>query len=209
MREVHDGNGNVKWEMVDTNTIKLNGEEYTFVDREIKCQEFAPDVFAQLRSRDGFTLADIEQSLSPINDANIKSIFKAGEGMGKSGSFFFFSHDTNFLIKTMTMNDFNAFMYVFKFYFEHINQYPDSLIARIYGVYSVQMDDMDPVYLILMGNTKQIEDKYIKKMYDLKGSMVKRIVKGDDKGDKKFKHTACLKDQNILAFQKDEIFLKF
>tara|TARA_B110001450_G_C17404302_1_gene393048 strand:- start:345 stop:560 length:216 start_codon:yes stop_codon:yes gene_type:complete len=71
------------------------------------------------------------------------------------------------------------------------------------------MDDMDPVYLILMGNTKQIEDKYIKKMYDLKGSMVKRIVKGDDKGDKKFKHTACLKDQNILAFQKDEIFLKF
>jgi hypothetical protein len=166
-------------------------------------------VFAQLRSRDGFTLADIEQSLSPINDANIKSIFKAGEGMGKSGSFFFFSHDTNFLIKTMTMNDFNAFMYVFKFYFEHINQYPDSLIARIYGVYSVQMDDMDPVYLILMGNTKQIEDKYIKKMYDLKGSMVKRIVKGDDKGDKKFKHTACLKDQNILAFQKDEIFLKF
>ena len=117
--------------------------------------------------------------------------------MGKSGSFFFFSHDTNFLIKTMTMNDFNAFMYVFKFYFEHINQYPESLIARIYGVYSVQMDEMDPVYLILMGNTKQIDDKYIKKVYDLKGSMVKRIVKGEEK---EFKHTACLKDQNILAF---------
>ena len=62
--------------------------------------------------------------------------------MGKSGSFFFFSHDTNFLIKTMTMNDFNAFMYLFKFYFEHINQYPESLIARIYGVYSIQMDEM-------------------------------------------------------------------
>ena len=133
-------------------------------------------------------------------------MFKAGEGMGKSGSFFFFSHDTNFLIKTMTMSDFNAFMYVFKYYFEHINQYPDSLIARIYGVYSVQMDDMDPVYLILMGNTKQIDDIYIKKVYDLKGSMIKRIVKGEER---EFKHTACLKDQNILAFQKDEIFLKF
>jgi 1-phosphatidylinositol-4-phosphate 5-kinase len=66
-------------------------------------------------------LDDVEKSLSPINDENIKSIFKAGEGMGKSGSFFFFSHDTNFLIKTMTMDDFNAFMYVFKYYFEHIN----------------------------------------------------------------------------------------
>jgi len=68
------------------------------------------------------------------------------------------------------------------------------------------MDDMDPVYLILMGNTKQIDDIYIKKVYDLKGSMIKRIVKGEER---EFKHTACLKDQNILAFQKDEIFLKF
>ena len=30
-----------------------------------------------------------------------------------------------------------------------------------------------------------------KKIYDLKGSMVKRIVKGDENT---FKHTACLKD---------------
>ena len=50
---------------------------------------------------------------------------------------------------------------------------------------------MDPVYLIIMGNTKQIPNKYIKKIYDLKGSMVKRIVKGDENT---FKHTACLKD---------------
>jgi hypothetical protein len=69
--------------------------------------------------------------------------------------------------------------------------YPNSMIARIYGVYSVQMDYLDPVYLILMGNTKQIENKYIKKMYDLKGSMVKRITKGEEKD---FKNTECLKD---------------
>lgn len=154
MTKVMNHDGTARWVMKDNNIVVVDGIQYTFVDREIQCQEFAPDVFAQLRSRDGFTLKDIEKSLSPINDDNIKSIFKAGEGMGKSGSFFFFSHDTNFLIKTLTMDDFNAFMYVFKFYFEHINQYPDSLIARIYGVYSVQMDDMDPVYLILMGNTK-------------------------------------------------------
>jgi hypothetical protein len=62
------------------------------------------------------------------------------------------------------------------------------------------MDDMDPVYLILMGNTKQIPDKYIKKCYDLKGSIVKRIVKGEESD---FKNTSCLKDQNILGFQKE------
>jgi hypothetical protein len=29
-------------------------------------------------------------------------VFKAGEGAGASGSFFFFSYDSKFLIKTMT-----------------------------------------------------------------------------------------------------------
>jgi 1-phosphatidylinositol-4-phosphate 5-kinase len=59
--------------------------------------------------------------------------------MGKSGSFFFFSHDDNFLIKTMTLGDFNAFKKIFLYYFEHVNTNQDSLLARIYGVYSVKM----------------------------------------------------------------------
>lgn len=99
--------------------------------------------------------------------------------MGKSGSFFFFSHDTEFLIKTMTIDDFNAFQRLLKPYFEHINRYPQSLLARIYGVYSVQMDETLPVYLILMGNSKKSDNKHIKSIFDLKGSMVKREVPGD------------------------------
>ena len=43
--------------------------------------------------------------------------------MGKSGSFFFFSHDDNFLIKTMTHGDFAAFKSLFRYYFEHVNTY--------------------------------------------------------------------------------------
>jgi len=43
----------------------VDGMEFTFVDREIKCQEFAPDIFAQLRDMDGFTLDDIVKSLDP------------------------------------------------------------------------------------------------------------------------------------------------
>jgi len=29
-------------------------------------------------------------------------VFNAGEGAGRSGSFFFFSHDNKFIIKTIT-----------------------------------------------------------------------------------------------------------
>jgi hypothetical protein len=128
-------------------------------------------VFAKLRELDNITLQDLKESLNPEIDANVKRIEKAGEGMGKSGSFFFFSHDDRFLIKSMTVDDFNAFIKLFKTYYEHINMEPNSLMARIYGVYKVQMEDLDPVYLILMGNTKRIGDDYIKKIYDLKGSL--------------------------------------
>lgn len=124
--------------------------------------------------------------------------------MGKSGSFFFFSHDEKFLIKTMTLNDFKAFKTLFKYYFEHINKYPKSLIARIYGVYSIKMDEQDPVYLILMGNSKVCQSQYIKRIFDLKGSIVKREVFGGP-----FKHTAVLKDVNLLNLKKEEKCLKF
>lgn len=32
-------------------------------------------------------------------------VFKAGEGAGRSGSFFFFSHDKRFIIKTMSSDE--------------------------------------------------------------------------------------------------------
>ena len=77
--------------------------------------------------------------MGPEIEKNVESIFKAGEGMGKSGSFFFFSHDDKFLIKSMTTSDFETFMKVFRAYFEHVSCFDESLLARIYGVYSVQM----------------------------------------------------------------------
>ena len=42
---------------------------------------------------------DLLKSLSVMD--NYKKIFKAGEGDGASGSFFFFSFDNRFIIKTM------------------------------------------------------------------------------------------------------------
>lgn len=130
---------------LDLNTpidnMMLGRNEYRIIDKDIICTEFAPDIFAHLRHIDGFTNKNLSVSLDPELDANIVSIFKAGEGMGKSGSFFFFSHDGEFLIKTMTQGDFNAFKKIFIYYFEHVNTQERSLLARIYGIYSVQMDD--------------------------------------------------------------------
>lgn len=176
------------------------------IDREINVVEYAPDVFARLRAWDHYDNTSLSDSLDPTIEANVHKIFKAGEGMGKSGSFFFFSHDDRFLIKSMTLDDFNSFMKLFPYYFDHMNNYDNSLIARIYGIYRVDMDEMAPVYLLLMGNTKRIDNSYVKKIYDLKGSLDKRVVKGDES---LFKNTECLKDINILNLKEKEVLVKF
>ena len=49
----------------------------------------------------------LHTSLSP--KFNLEQVFKAGEGAGKSGSFFFFSHDKKFIIKTMTDEELELF----------------------------------------------------------------------------------------------------
>ena len=127
---------------------------FDILDKEIEITEYAPDIFAHLRMIEGIKMEHLRESLDPQDDKNIANIFKAGEGMGKSGSFFFFSHDSKFLIKTMTTDDFDAFMKLFVNYFEHICLNENSLIARIYGVYRIVMENQNPVYLICMGNTK-------------------------------------------------------
>ena len=59
------------------------------------------------------------------------------------------------------------------------------------------MEDIEPVSLILMGNSKKADDKRIECVFDLKGSFVNRVVKG-----KNLKNTATLKDINLLEICK-------
>ena len=79
-------------------------------------------------------------------------MLKAGEGDGKSGSFFFFSLDKKFIIKTMTEEDFQSFKRIQKRYFQRVSEDDESLLARIYGIYSVRVEDQNPVKLVVMGN---------------------------------------------------------
>lgn len=51
---------------------------------------------------------------------NKEMVFKAGEGGGASGSFFFFSHDNKFLIKTISQGDKRCFLDMLDDYISHI-----------------------------------------------------------------------------------------
>jgi len=86
-------------------------------------------------------------------------------------------------------------MRLFRTYFRHVCEHPKSILARVYGLYSVTMGEQKPVRMIVMGNTMRVQQSTnIQYVFDLKGSMVNRIVKDTTK----LKPSAPLKDQNLL-----------
>lgn len=86
---------------------------------------------------------------------NRNSIFKAGEGAGKSGSFFFFSYDNKFLIKTLGSKEKSILMKNLDKYLDHIKKSKNkSLLCRIYGLYTIKtMDMFVPLDIVVMQNT--------------------------------------------------------
>jgi 1-phosphatidylinositol-4-phosphate 5-kinase len=78
-------------------------------------------------------------------------IFSAGEGAGESGSFFFFSKDNRFLIKTLKGGEKDIVLGFLKNYVDHIkNTKNNSLIARIYGLYTIKCSLYEPLDIIVM-----------------------------------------------------------
>ena len=89
----------------DDSFDKLENERITqsmdiiTIYEDVKVYDYAHKGFHKLRYIDGISNEIIQDSLNP--DFNFESAKKAGESTGKSGSFFFFSHNKQFIIKTM------------------------------------------------------------------------------------------------------------
>ena len=71
------------------------------IKSEVHCHQSVK--FLKILALDGIRPTEIAASLN-IND-NIHNIFQSGQGAGKSGSFFFFSNDNKYLIKTMKVSE--------------------------------------------------------------------------------------------------------
>jgi len=121
---------------------------------------------------DGITKKSIAKSLDLM--LNRKMVFKAGEGGGASGSFFFFSHDNKFLIKTMSKSEKRLFLGMLDDYISHIqNSNNKSLLARIYGIFNIHTNEFGFLNVMFMQNVSILKGKCLA-TFDLKGSTIKR-----------------------------------
>ncbi len=100
--------------------------------------EHCPYLFEKIRIEDEIDENELLMSLDPL--ANKQNMLKLKESAGKSGSFFFFSYDKQFIIKTIKEHELETMLGNFmEAYYNHILDDPDSLLSRIYGLFTVEI----------------------------------------------------------------------
>ncbi|KAJ3230305.1 Phosphatidylinositol-4-phosphate 5-kinase [Chytriomyces hyalinus] len=153
---------------------------------DFKFKDYAPWVFRQIREQ--FQVDASEYLLSLTG----KYILSELGSPGKSGSFFYFSQDYRFIIKTISKAEHKFFRKILKGYYEHIKANPETLISRIFGLHRVKLPGGQKIRFVVMGNLFPA-NKDIHETYDLKGSTVGRRVKPEN-----IKPHSTLKDLNFL-----------
>eukprot|EP01130_Rhizamoeba_saxonica_P018761 TRINITY_DN9516_c0_g1_i2.p1 TRINITY_DN9516_c0_g1~~TRINITY_DN9516_c0_g1_i2.p1 ORF type:complete len:518 (+),score=124.39 TRINITY_DN9516_c0_g1_i2:236-1789(+) len=171
--------------------IKLSKEQKKIRNHSLlKFKDFAPKVFHKIRSHFGI---DSEDFLSSFEYENLVAKF----GEGKSGAFFIFTKDRQYILKTASGDERDFLLQMLPSYYQHIHKYPDTLLPRFYGVYSMKHEGIGGVIrFVIMNNLFASPYKPVE-TYDLKGSKVGRKV-----SEKKLKPNAILKDIDIKKMKR-------
>ena len=135
-------------------------------------------MFRDLREHHGIDSADYLISLT--GDYVLSEIVSPG----KSGSFFYFSHDTKYMLKTITPGEKRFLKKILRAYYNHVMANPDTLVIRFYGFHMVQPHGGPKMHFV-----------DIQERYDLKGSSIGRTA-GEEKL-RNLKATTILKDLDL------------
>ncbi|CAK9779780.1 SAICAR synthase-like protein [Cutaneotrichosporon oleaginosum] len=154
---------------------------------DFKFKDYAPWVFRELRD-DHFHLDPADYLLS----LTAKYILSEIGSPGKSGSFFYYSRDYRFIIKTISHREHNFLRSILKDYHEHVRANPHTLLSRFYGLHRVKMPRGRKIHFVIMNNLFP-PHRDIHETYDLKGSAFGREYP-EDKA--KMNPRAVLKDIN-------------
>lgn len=145
--------------------------------------DFSPRVFHLIRKMYGITPDSYLKSIGPENligsllMGNISSL-KEQCSTGKSGSFFYYTADSNFMLKTISSAEFHHLRHILKEYYDHLALYPHSLITRFYGLHKIKYSKGGVlgteggkvrIYFVIMANVFKTS-RHINVRYDLKGS---------------------------------------
>lgn len=160
---------------------------------DFKFKDYAPFVFRELRE-DHFHLDPADYLLS----LTAKYILSELGSPGKSGSFFYFSRDYRFIIKTIHHSEHKYLRSILKDYYKHVKENPHTLLSRFYGLHRVKLPRGRKIHFVIMNNLFPAH-KDIHETYDLKGSTVGRLYPEEKAAENP---RAVLKDLNWINREK-------
>ncbi|KAI5959619.1 MSS4 [Candida pseudojiufengensis] len=178
-------------------SFNVEGNELTPSSKyDFKFKDYCPEVFRELRACFGIDPADYLISITG------KYILSELGSPGKSGSFFYYSRDYRFIIKTIHHSEHKQLLKMLKPYYEHVKQNPNTLLSQFYGLHRVKMSmfgrKSKKVHFVVMNNLFP-PHKGIHIKYDLKGSTWGRFTTVKPEDLKKHELSQyTLKDQNWL-----------
>ncbi|KAH9608061.1 hypothetical protein KSS87_019456 [Heliosperma pusillum] len=156
---------------------------------EFKWKDYCPLVFRTLRNLFKVDAADYMLSICG-NDA-----LRELSSPGKSGSFFYLTHDDKYMIKTIKKAEVKVLLRMLPAYYKHVRTFEDTLVTRFYGLHCVKLTGatQKKVRFVIMGNLFCTEYA-IHRRFDLKGSSHGRTT---DKPESEIDPTTTLKDLDL------------
>ncbi|KAF9974189.1 Phosphatidylinositol-4-phosphate 5-kinase [Actinomortierella ambigua] len=152
----------------------ITGNELTPSSKyDFKFKDYAPWVFRHLREDFHIDASDYLVSLTS------KYILSELGSPGKSGSFFYFSQDYRFIIKTIRHSEHKFMRKILKDYFNHVKQNPHTLLCRFFGLHRVKLPHGRKIHFVVMGNVFP-PNRDIHETFDLKGSTLGRAISDEE-----------------------------
>ncbi|KAF7876729.1 hypothetical protein EAF04_001813 [Stromatinia cepivora] len=170
-------------------SFDITGNELTpSAKYDFKFKDYAPWVFRSLRAKFKLDPADYLMSLTS------KYILSELGSPGKSGSFFYFSRDYKYIIKTIHHSEHKFLRKILKDYYHHVEDNPNTLLSQFYGLHRVKIPYGRKIHFVVMNNLFP-PHRDIHQTFDLKGSTIGRDFKEENLEQNP---RATLKDLNWL-----------
>ncbi|KAK3630841.1 Phosphatidylinositol-4-phosphate 5-kinase [Elasticomyces elasticus] len=170
-------------------SFDISGNELTPSTKyDFKFKDYAPWVFRHIRT--AFRIDPSEYLVS----LTAKYILSELGSPGKSGSFFYFSRDYKYIIKTIHHAEHKFLRRVLKDYYQHVKDNPNTLLSQFYGLHRVKLPYQKKVHFVIMNNLFP-PHRDIHRTFDLKGSTIGRDFREEDLAQNP---RATMKDLNWL-----------
>ncbi|XP_065187260.1 uncharacterized protein LOC135817897 [Sycon ciliatum] len=169
---------------------------------EVDFVDYAPAMFTELRSMSGIAPIEYAESFKKKTN-NHGTVMDEVSSTGSSGSFFYFTGDKRYLVKTLQRSELHVLLDILPRYHRHMDRYRQSFLPHFFGLHETRLSpEQTPVPIVVMSNICHTPPGIpIHEKYDLKGSWVNRSSRKSDSKSKSKKDAEHFSAESVPTWK--------